>query len=200
MRRITATLLVTALAACGGARLSHTVDEDKLRDMSRQGQIWVHDAENEMVVALDRLDEAKDELSAVKRRIREAEEAVERSESGKSRQAVQVAEGWLVALEGLENWAKALVKLQRLGLVVARASVELAKAQVIQREDLLGGKDFNVGDYQAQYNRLKGMYDKRHRFVDALRRKARKKEERWWTLRRRFTAQTGDHDSGLWID
>ena len=199
--RITATLLLgAAFAACGGARLSHTVDEDKLREMSRQGQIWVHDAENEMVVALDRLDEANDELRAVKRRIRAAEEAVERSESGKSRQAVQVAEGWRVALEGLEDWAKANIKLQRLGLVVARASVELAKARVIQREDLLGGKDFNVGDYQAQYNRLKGMYDKRHKYIEALRRKARKKEQRWWTLRRRFTAQSGDHDSGLWID
>ena len=71
---------------------------------------------------------------------------------------------------------------------------------MIQREDLLGGKDFTVKDFKEQYQRLKQRFDRRKKTVKALRDEARQKEARWWALRRRFVAQTGDHNSGLWLD
>lgn len=185
---------------CGGKSISHTVDPDKLREMSRQGERWIFDAENEIVVALDKLDEAKDILARTKRRINEAEEAVERSEKRKSRLGVEVAEGWLAYLESLEEWAEENIEHQRLGVVVARATVELAKAQVINREDLLGGKGFDMKDYQEQYDSLKAEFETEQKRIDKLRKRARKREKKWWTLRRRYVAQTGDYDSGLWID
>ena len=190
------TTALALLAGCGSS-LSHTIDKKQLRDMSRQGARWVYDAENELVVALDRLDEAKDALARVRTRIEEAEEGVESAEKGRAG-LVRVAEAWLVHLEALEKWAEESVKLQRFGLLVARAAVELAKAQVIQREDLLGGKDFSVKDYQDQYNQLKATYDRRAKRVRSMRKAARKKEARWWRLRRRYVARTGDYDSGLW--
>ena len=36
--------------------------------------------------------------------------------------------------------------------------------------------------------------------VQALRKQARKQEQRWWGMRRRYVNKTGDHDSGLWIE
>ncbi|MCC6746250.1 MAG: hypothetical protein IT371_01240 [Deltaproteobacteria bacterium] len=197
---LAAILFAFLAAGCGGPRISHTVDEGKLKDMSRQGQLWIYDAENEIVVALDRMDEARDELAELKQKMKEAEKGVERAEKRGRGSAVEVAEGWLVYLEAMEKWAKANIALHELGVIVARGAVELAKAQVIQREDLLGGKDFAVVTFQEQYNELKAVYDKRTKAVTRLRKEARRKETRWWTLRRRFTAQTGDHDSGLWID
>jgi NurA-like 5'-3' nuclease len=70
---------------------------------------------------------------------------------------------------------------------------------VINREDLLGGKDFDMRDYQEQYNQLNDEFNEMKKKVDGLRKRARKREQKWWTLRRRFVAQTGDYDSGLWI-
>lgn len=185
---------------CGAASISDTVDPDYLKDMSRQGQLWVFDAENEIVVALDKLDEARDDLSRIRRMIRLAERGVERAEKRDNRLGVDVAEAWLSHLESLEDWADENIELQRLGIVVARATVELAKAQVINREDLLGGKDFDMRDYQEQYNSLKARFDRKQKRVDKRRKRARQREQKWWTLRRRFVAQTGDYDSGLWID
>lgn len=190
---------LSTLAACGSS-LSYTIDKSRLREASRRGRLWVYDAENEIVVALDRLDEAKDELRKVRLRIKKAERAIERAEKRGRRSGVQVAEAWLVHLESLEDWAKLNVRLHRFGLRVARAAVELAKAQVIQREDLLGGKDFNVKDFQAQYDELKKRFDRARKRVRKRRRLARKKEQRWWRMRRSYVAQTGDYNSGLWIE
>lgn len=190
--------LVFAGVGCGGG-LSYTVKDSYLKDMSRQGQLWVFDAENEIVVALDKLDEAKDQLVEIRRRIKKAQKAVEKAEKKGNRLAVEVAETWLAYLESMEEWAEENIDLHRFGILVARAAVELAKAQVINREDLLGGKDFDMKDYQQQYSELTDEFNSTKKKVDGLRKRARKREKKWWTLRRRFVAQTGDYDSGLWI-
>jgi chromosome segregation ATPase len=195
----TSALLSLALGGCGGASLSHTIDEDKLKEASRQGLIWIYDAENEIVVALDRLDEGKDDLRRVRLRLREAEEMLEAAEAKKSRLGVEMAESWIKYLERLEDWAEENIDSLKIGIVVAQATVELAKAQVINREDLLGGKGFSIKVYQHQYNRLKKRYQRSRKRIRKMRTKARKLEEKWWTLRQRFVAQTGDYESGLWI-
>jgi len=198
--KITIVVLTALLAAGCGGGLSHTVKDSYLKEMSRQGQLWIFDAENEIVVALDKLDEAKDTMLGIKRRIKEAQKGVDRAEKRGSRLGVEVAEAWLAHLESLEEWAEDNIDLRRFDILVARATVELAKAQVINREDLLGGKGFDMKDYQEQYNRLRDEFNAMKTKVDKLRKRARKREKKWWTLRERFVAQTGNYDSGLWID
>jgi len=188
-----------AVTGCGGG-LSHRVDNDKLKDMSRQGQIWIYDAENEIVVGLDRLDDARDELRAVERRLKKAEEAVDRAEKRGNRMAVEMAEEWVKYLEAMQRWAKARIKAQQVGVTSAEAAVELAKAQVINREDLLGGKNFSIVDYQTQYDEWKKEYERDQKKAVSLRKSARKMEQRWWVLRRRNIAQSGDFDTGLWVE
>ncbi len=192
--------LLVVLAGCGAGSLSNTVDSDLLKEMSRQGELWVYDAENEIVVALDRLDEAKDQRRGIKVRLREAEKNLEAAEKRNARLGVEMAEAWINHLEGLEDWTEANIENLEFGIVVAMAAVELAKAQVINREDLLGGKGFAVKDYQVQYTKLKKEFDREKKRVQKVRKKARKLENKWWTLRRRFIAQTGDYDRGLWIE
>ena len=190
---------MAALAGCGES-LSHTVDMDKLKEMSRQGQLWIFDAENEIVVALDKLDEAKDQLAQIKQRMKGAENSLSAAEKRNSRGAVEMAEQNIKYLEAMEVWAKARIEAHRKGVIAAQAGVELAKAQVINREDLLGGKGFDMGNYQQQYDDLKKEYERELKRTNKLRGVARAEEQKWWTLRRRFIAQTGDYDSGLWID
>jgi hypothetical protein len=194
---------VAAAALCAsacGEGLSYRVDMDKLKEMSRQGQLWIYDAENEIVVALDKLDEAKDLLLQIKQRMKTAEKSLNVAEKRNNRGAVEMAEQNIKYLEALETWAKGRIDAHRIGVVSAQAAVELAKAQVINREDLLGGKGFDMKDYQEQYDRLKKEYERELKRTNKLRKTARTEEQRWWTLRRRFIAQTGDYDSGLWIE
>ncbi len=187
-------------AGCSGSKLSYRVDMDKLKDMSRQGQIWIYDAENEIVVALDRLDEAKEELALIRLRKKQAEASIDAAEKKKNRGAVEMAESWMKYLEAMERYAKERIGAAEVGVTAAQAAVELAKAQVINREDLLGGKDFAIKDYQDQYKEWNQDHQKEMKRVNRLRKAARDLEQRWWVQRRRFTAQTGDYDSGLWTD
>jgi chromosome segregation ATPase len=193
-------VLALALAACSGSRLGYRVDEGKLKDMSRQGQLWIYDAENEIVVALDRLDEAREDLALIKLRKSQAAASIEAAEKRRSRGGVETAEAWMRHLEALERWAKARIEEGEVGVTAALAAVELAKAQVINREDLLGGRDFSVKDYQDQYAEWKKKHERERRRALRLRKAARALEQKWWVQRRRFIAQTGDYDSGLWTE
>lgn len=186
--------------ACGSSSLDNTVSMSKLKDMSRQGQLWVYDAENGIVVALDRLDEARDEYYRVRRQLKLADKRIDAAEKRKNSMGVNVAEAWRDHLRALRKWAVARVRMERLGVLTSRAAVELAKAQVIQREDLLGGKDFNVKEFADQLQNLQERYTKRKKAVRKMRRYARRQESRWRKMRMRYVAQSGDHDSGLWID
>ncbi len=208
LSRLSTTAAVVGLAltgplvvgACGGSSLSVTVSSSKLKDSSRQGQLWVYDAENGIVVALDRLDEARDEYYRIRRQLELADKRIDAAERRGKSLGVSVAEAWREQLRALRKWAISRVRLERLGVTTARAAVELAKAQVIQREDLLGGKDFNVKAFADQLQKLQQEYTSRKKLVRKRRRYARKLEDRWRKLRMRYVAQTGDHDSGLWID
>lgn len=195
---LAAMLASLSLMACGSSALDHTISASKLKDMSRQGQLWVYDAENGIVVALDRLDEARDEYYRVRDQLVRADKLISAAE--RRRKGVRVAEAWRDALRSLRKWAIANVRLHRLGVLVANAAVELAKAQVIQREDLLGGKDTSVKDFQEQFRKLSDEFDARKKAVRAQRRLARRAEKSWRKIRLRYVARTGDHDSGLWVD
>ncbi len=193
-------LLGTAVTACGPSSLHSTISSSKLKDMSRQGQLWVYDAENGIVVALDRLDEARDEFYRLRRQIKLANQRLRAAERRGRSLGVTVAEAWKDQLNSLRKWAIARIRLERVGLIVARAAVELAKAQVIQREDLLGGKSFNVKKFSDQLQEFQQAYEVRKKTVHRMRRRARKLEDHWRKLRLRYVAQTGDYDSGLWTD
>lgn len=195
--------LVCALplfSACGGATLSHVVQRRMLRDVSRQGQLTVYDAENETVIALDQLDEAEDALRETRQQLRLAGRSVDRAERRNSAPGIQLAEAWVDYLEQLRDWSEEQVELRRLGLLVARAAIELTKAQVVQREDLPGGKDFALKDFRKQHERLQLRFERETKRLKSLRERARQKELRWWELRRRVVAQTGDHNTALWVD
>ena len=93
--------LCAQLIGCATSGLSHVVDDDILRDMSRQGQISIYDAENEIVVALDRADEAQDRLATIKRQQTAAVRSIEAANKRNSSLATSVAEKRLAYLEQL---------------------------------------------------------------------------------------------------
>lgn len=188
------------LGGCGGATLSHVVARGALRDVSRLGQVTVYDAENEMVIALDQLDEAEDALRETRRQLRLAERSVKRAEQRRGPAGVRLAEAWVDYLENLSEWHEAQVELRRLGLVVAAAAIELTKAQVVQREDLPGGKDFTLRDFRRQHEQLQARFEREDKRLKRRRERVRQQELRWWELRRRSVAQTGDHNTAMWVD
>ncbi|MFH1130109.1 MAG: hypothetical protein V1754_02160 [Pseudomonadota bacterium] len=189
---------VILMYSCGGSTLSHTVDKKRLKDMSREGQVWIYDAENEIVVAHDRLDEAQDELRKLERKYDVSEKGMNAAKNLKHPLAVEVAQAWQDHLKSMGIWAEAKIELCKLGVIVARATVELAEAQVVQKEDLLGGKDFSIKTFRDQYVKLKDNFELMKKQVEKLRQIARDNEMKWRMLRRRYTKATGDHNSGLW--
>jgi hypothetical protein len=188
-----------ALAACSGSVLDKTVDSKNLHDVSRAGQLSIYDSENEVAVALNRLDEAKETLSKTRRRLEASKRSLQAAEK-RGGGAVETVEAWREALRGLEKWARSEIEAADEGVTLALAGVELVKAQVIHREDLLGGKGFSIKAFQDQFDSTKARYDELRKEAAELRKAARKLEQEWWIKRNRHASQSGDYDSGLWID
>ncbi len=195
-----AALAGAALLGAGcRATLSHTVDPAKLKEMSRQGHLWIYDAENEIVVAMDKLDEARDSLRRIKEQKGEARASAAKNKR-QNEAGQQMDAAWMAYLDRMQVWAERNIELHELGVVVAQASVELAKAQVINREDLLGGKGFKLDKYLLQYERLRQEFEQDDKAVRVLRKQAREQQKAWWDLRKSYVTATGDYDRGLWID
>ena len=199
-RSVTPAILLLLLIGCGAGSVSYTIDDDALNDMSRYGQVAIYDAENEIVVALDKVDQQRDELERTRRQMAQANRRLAAAEKRGNSLGVDVVEGWLVYLGSIRRWIEAKIEYEQIGIVLAKANVELTKAEVIQREDLLGGDDFDIVDFRDQVEQFRKRRQEQLRRVRALRKEAEKKELNWWQLRRKFVAQTGDFNSGLWID
>jgi hypothetical protein len=201
MRAAALAMTLVMLAGCGTSSVRYTIDGSELKEMSGEGRRWIYDAENEVVVALDKLDDAREELQQVQHSLDASkgsdDEPPRKASEGPAWQ--QLRRAWIDYLSSRKTAAEARVELYELGLVVARATVELAKAQVIVREDLLAGRGFNPARFERQEKELRKVYLDRFKEVDALRKKTRESEQRWWKARASFAGKSGDYDSGLWI-
>ncbi len=154
--------LALALAGCGG--LSHTVDKRLLADVTIEHKLMLFDAENDVSIAVDereqvlrRLRELRREAAEAGAQRREAESDEERAEAKNDSKRVELAvEAAAVAEKRLAYLvAEMAVERERLAaqeglLWVALAKYELAKAKLVERNNLPGAADLELPDFEAQ--------------------------------------------------
>jgi len=188
------------LPACGGPSASLKVSNKVVAQFPPDARSWVYDAENEVIIALDNRDAVKSKIEDIEKDIARAKVAVTaaKGRGGKGEEPAKARVAWHVARR---DHAEALLDVADVSVICARASLELSKAKLVVRFDILGeDKKFSVKAFEKQQERCARNLLARNKAADKLRDKAKQAENNWRKVRADFVRATGDHDHGLWID
>jgi hypothetical protein len=198
MRRLLPAATLLAMA-CGGPSASLRVSEKVVGQFPPDARLWVYDAENEIIIALDNRDAAQARVTATERdvdRAKVAEGAAKGRAGADGPGRARVA--WH---EARRDHAESLVEAAEVSVICARAALELAKAKLVVRFDILGDdRKFSVKAFEKQHDVCARNLQARQTKAGTLRDRAKKAEEEWRKARQDYIARTGDHDHGLWID
>jgi hypothetical protein len=194
-------LLVVLLASCAGAsggRISATVSDELVAMLPPEGRSWTYEAENEVIIALDRRDQAREEVRAAVAKIEKAEAAEDAaSKRGKGKEVAKARIEWR---EKQKDHAESELEAAEIAIGCARANLELTKARLAVRFDLpIDDVDF-VKKYEKQYDACAADLDKARLEAEQAKVAAGKAREQWRKTRAGDVAKTGDYDHGLWID
>ncbi len=197
---LTVLCLALALPACGGPSASLRVSDKVVAGFPPDARSWVYDAENEVIIALDNRDAVKAKIEEIERDIARAKLAVTaaKGRGGKGEEPAKARVAWHVARR---DHADALLDVADVSVICAKASLELSKAKLVVRFDILGeDKAFSVKAFEKQHERCARNLLNRTKVADKMRDKAKQAEGNWRKVRADFVRATGDHDHGLWID
>jgi hypothetical protein len=198
-------VLLLLLGACGTSAPSLSRNErDRLPRDARQE---IFDAENDVIIARNRQDEAMDRLRAVREAMDQLDERQERSEKrlsstpgGSSRISAlrKVTRAEQDYLDARQDVAKAEVEVAAQETITARARLHLVKQRQLVRigkEPLASLKDFEKAIEEEEAK----VKEKRASSLD-LRSKAQSSLDAWKAAQEAYASQSGDFDSGVWIE
>ena len=198
-------VLILLLGACGTSAPSLSRNErDRLPRDARQE---IFDAENDVIIARNRQDEAMERLRAVREAMDQLDERQERSEKrlsstpgGSSRISAlrKVTRAEQDYLDARQDVAKAEVEVAAQETITARARLHLVKQRQLVRigkEPLASLKDFEKAIEEEEAK----VKEKRASSLD-LRSKAQSSLDAWKAAQETYASQSGDFDSGVWIE
>jgi len=198
-------VLLLLLGACGTSAPSLSRNErDRLPRDARQE---IFDAENDVIIARNRQDEAMERLRAVREAMDQLDERQERSEKrlsstpgGSSRISAlrKVTRAEQDYLDARQDVAKAEVEVAAQETITARARLHLVKQRQLVRigkEPLASLKDFEKAIEEEEAK----VKEKRTSSLD-LRSKAQSSLDAWKAAQEAYASQSGDFDSGVWIE
>jgi hypothetical protein len=199
-------VLVLLLAgACGTSTPSLSrVERDRLPRDARQE---IFDAENDVIIARNRHDEATERLRALRVALDQLDERQERSEQrlsaspgGSSRVSAlrQVTRAERDYLEARREVAESDVEVAEQEVITARARLNLVKQRQLVRIGKVPLATLNSFEKAIETQEAAGK-QKRASSLD-LRSKAQTRLDAWKAAQQTYASQTGDFDSGVWIE
>jgi hypothetical protein len=189
-------------SGCGGSAatrsVAHRVEPELVAVFPEEGRRWTYEAENEVIIALDRLDAARDRVEKASAEIDAAERAIEAA-TERGGQGREVSEARRQLAFASRDQAEAEVRAAEIGVYCARGSLELTKARLAIRFDLPVEEEF-VKKYEEQYQACAANLDEAKDEAEKKAGAAQAAREKWREVRSEFVKRTGDHNHGLWID
>lgn len=193
-------LVLFCAAGCGGGLVR--LPETALLGLPTEGRRWVYDAENAIVAALDGVDVAQEELREAVQQTERAQRSLQLAQAQKERGAlgVQAAQERLRLCQMQRDLAEQRLVVARRKVGKARADLELDKARLVVTYDLLAVRGFSLQPYEAQAQGAARRVESAQGQAEALAHKVQEQEDRAHKARQSYIAQSGDHDSGVWLD
>lgn len=189
---------VSACASSAATRsVSERVDSDIVEIFPVEGRRWTYEAENEVIIALDRLDAAKDALAEIEAKIEAAKASRERAvERGKG---VELFEAKLDWLDSEKDKAEAEIAAREVGVLCAKTNLELTKARLAIRFDLPVEEDF-LPPFESQYEECAKELEDASVKAQTLTTKALQVKMQWHDARGAYVRKTKDFNYGLWVE
>ncbi|MGC4121218.1 MAG: hypothetical protein QM765_42905 [Myxococcales bacterium] len=207
-------LLVLALAlgatGCGLLR----VDEAAVARLPLEAKLDLIEAENDLFIAVDAVDEAankvletKEDYKNADKRISEAEESLKTAELGKDPKLVEV--GKLSVQESkdkkefLSSWVDvmwAMLDLEKAKLDLARARYERTRAQAVKKANVAGAEKVTVADFDKQVASLEAEVKAQTTAAQKQNAAAEKVRGTWYATRRVLASKTGGAQGSAWVE
>ncbi|MBI4815077.1 MAG: hypothetical protein HY791_02390 [Deltaproteobacteria bacterium] len=194
-------MLPFVFVACASVEektLSLNVDESIVAIFPPEGRRWTYEAENEVVIAIDRLNSAREEVGRRQKAVEVYEAAVDAA-SRRGSAGVQVSKARLVWLESELETAEQERRAAEEAVLCAKANFELTKAKLAVRFDLPVEDGF-IQPFEEQYSACATALEELRGEAEKLESSAVGKKDEWRKVRSEHVRRTGDYDHGLWID
>ncbi len=201
-----------SLAGCGG--LAYTVDRKLLGDLAIEHKLTLFEAENEMFIAEDELEqlsrqahEARVAIQRAEAGINESESDFERAQAKKDNAAAGLAQSAVAAqgkkieyLDASLTLLSARLAMQAILVSVADARYELAKAKLVKRNNVRGAAEVMLEDFERQVDQYMEKAHARQADVDAAAKIADAKKNDWRAARQALSKASGGGLGSPWAD
>ena len=199
-------------AGCGA--LSHTVDRDTLARLTIENKLLLFDAENDVSIAIDEKDKIQRELQLLREdrddaflQLRDAETDADRaSEKGDeqryqlAQRSGQVTELKLAYFDAYRDYLKERLFVQEDLIHVALAKYELAKAQLVKRNNLEGASDVDLADFEQQVDDVIEDAKDSQRDLKGEKQHAQKVRDVWLEARQKLSEESGGGFGSPWAE
>jgi chromosome segregation ATPase len=194
-------------SACGGVK---HVDQKILADLPFDGKLDLLDAENDLFIALDRMDEAEEAARVARADLEEAGERVSaaRSESKSAKgeaaavtkMAIEEAEARVGYLKLARVAVKSEVEAAEVGLNVARAKLEKARCEIAKRYKAKGSEQLKQEKFDGVVAKYEAELKKANEASAKKRKEAELERGRWSEKRRLLADRTGGARGSPWVE
>lgn len=208
-----AVALVAATAACGSdPRLR--VDDSVLERITIENKLLLFDAENELDIAIDDRDQVLDALEAIegekqraeedrKLALRDADLFADKGDQNRSEIAflrADATDARLDHLDARETASKVELAYRERMLVVARARFELAKARLVQRNNVPGAAEIDVEAFEEQVEVYRGKVAELEPSLREAEDRVAEREEAWSMVAARLRDASGGAYGSRWLE
>jgi hypothetical protein len=153
-------LTLPLLAACG-PKYGMRVPDEMVTKLSYETRIELLEAENDLALAIDKLDEAsseivraRDNIRRARSRAQDAEKELERAEDPVSREVAQLtieeAEARVGYLRARQRLNVSLEEVEQLALRCAFARFEVARVTAARKAKVEGSEELDPKEFEAQ--------------------------------------------------
>ncbi len=204
-------LLALLLAASGCA--TATVESRSVALLPLEVKLDLIEAENEMFVAVDAVDEqgaraldAREQYRRSADRIQEAKDVLDQVSQGKDKKQLEVAQLSLKESrerrEFLDLWTDVqfeLLSLEKAKLEAARARLERVKAKAVKKANVLGAEKIELAAFDKAVLQAEERVKQAGADADKAKAEAEKLRGGWMTTRRDLAQRTGGGQGSPWV-
>lgn len=207
-----ATLL--GLAGVCGCGLSQTVERQLLRDLTVEQKLVLFEAENEVYIARDerealrlRAQELERQRQRLAQRLIDAQGDGERAEAKGDQKGVEVAQLrqevlqlQQAYLDSKEAWLEARLEVQQDMVMVARAKLELAKAELVNRANVRGADGIDPDEFTEQVDAWVAHVREQQQELEAYEARQEKARQDWLSRRDELLDMSGGAYGSPWAE
>jgi hypothetical protein len=198
-----------ATVACG--RYGRRVPDDVLQKLPYESKIELLEAENDLAIAIDRVDEAENEMDRTRAAIRRAkerlgaaEQEVGRASDDGSREIARLAvgegEARLEYLRARQDVNYEKTDVQKLALDCARARFELERVRIAQKAKVPGAEGLGLADFESQVASCEQDVAKRRDELKVLSQRSATAKEQWDQTRSQLVKKTFDAKASPYVE